>query len=323
MGGERNAIFDWARQRRLAPADVPPALRLAGVTPDAARWRQFVDRMLLGLGVLLLAAGAIFFGAFNWQELGRFAKFALAEIPIVVAIAVCWRFGLESTVGKVALLAAAVFTGALLALVGQVYQTGADNFELFVAWALAVTAWVAVARLPALVLLWLALLHMAIYLYFDARDGLFGLLFSPLGIVWLVFALDTATLIVWEFLAAAGVTWLRERWAIRVVAFLSGGAITALAVWSGINFSRTGAWPFVAYALWLAAAWWAYRRRSVDLFILAGAVLSVIVVMTALLTKLMLRHGDAGSLLLIGLAVIGGATLGAWWLRRIAAEGRT
>ena len=323
MGGERNAIFDWARQRRLAPADVPPALRLAGVTPDAARWRQFVDRLLLGLGVLLLAAGAIFFGAFNWQELGRFAKFALAEIPIVVAIAVCWRFGLESTVGKAALLAAAVFTGALLALVGQVYQTGADNFELFVAWALAITAWVAVARLPALVLFWLALLHMAIYLYFDARGGLFGLLFSPLGIVWLVFALDTAALIVWEILAAAGMTWLRERWAIRVVAFASGGTVTSLAIWSGVNFSRTGAWPLLAYALWLAAVGWAYRRRSVDLFILAGAVLSVIVVMTALLTKLMLRQGDAGSFLLIGLAVIAGATLGAWWLRGIAAEGRT
>jgi len=323
MSGERSAIFDWAQQRRLAPAAVPAALRLAGVTPDASGWPRFVDRLLLGLGVLLVAAGAIFFGAFNWQELGRFAKFALAEIPIVVAIAVCWRFGLDSTVGKSALFAAALFTGALLALVGQVYQTGADNFELFVAWALAITVWVAVARLPALVLLWLALLHAAIYFYFDARGGLFGLLFSPLEIVWFVFALDTAVLIAWEGLAAAGVTWLRERWAIRVVAFLSGGAITALAVWSGVNFSHTGAWPLVAYALWLACAYWAYRHRSVDLFILAGGVLSVIVVMTVLLAMLMLRHDNAGSFLLIGLAVIGGATVGAWWLRGIAAGERT
>jgi len=49
----------------------------------------------------------------------------------------------------------------------------------------------------------------------------------------------------------------------------------------------------------------------------------VIVVMTVLLAMLMLRHGNAGSFLVIGLAVIGGATLGAWWLRGIAAGERT
>ena len=43
-----------------------------------------------------------------------------------------------------------LFTGALLALVGQTYQTGADTYELFALWAFAITAWVAVARLPAL-----------------------------------------------------------------------------------------------------------------------------------------------------------------------------
>ena len=74
MSEGRNAIFDWAQQRRLAPAAVPMALRLAGVTPDAAQWRQFIDRLLLGLGVLMLATGTIFFLAANWQELGRYRQ---------------------------------------------------------------------------------------------------------------------------------------------------------------------------------------------------------------------------------------------------------
>jgi uncharacterized membrane protein len=326
MSGGRSAIFDWAQQQRLAPAAVPMALRLAGVTPDAARWRQFIDRLLLGLSVLMVAAGAIFFLTFNWHELGRYAKFALAEMPIVVAIAACWRFGLDSTPGKAALVAAALFTGALLALVGQTYQTGADTFELFALWALAITAWVAVSRLPALWLLWLAILHVAIFLYLGTFDTILRGSFGLREMLWLVFALDTLALIAWEGLAASGIVWLRERWAVRVIAFTAGTAVTALAVWSGFDHKHADASPLVAYfayVAWLAAVLWAYRWRTVDLFVLAGAVLSVIVVVTVALSSQLIGHGGAGAFLLIGLVVIAGAAAGAWWLRGIAAGDRT
>ncbi|MET0204922.1 MAG: DUF2157 domain-containing protein [Casimicrobiaceae bacterium] len=61
----------------------------------------------------------------------------------MIALAV-WR-GLDTLPGKAALVAA-LLAGALLALVGQVYQTGADTFELFAAWAVAIV--VLVARMP-------------------------------------------------------------------------------------------------------------------------------------------------------------------------------
>ena len=46
--------------------------------------------------------------------------------------------------GKAALLAASLFVGALLALIGQIYQTGADTFEMFAAWAALILPWVLV-----------------------------------------------------------------------------------------------------------------------------------------------------------------------------------
>jgi uncharacterized membrane protein len=321
MSGARDAIFEWAQQRRLAPADLPAALRLAGVAPDAARWRQFIDRLLLGLGAIMVAAGVVFFVAFNWHALGRFSKFAMAEIPIVVSVAVCWRFGLDSNLGKAALVAASLFTGALLALVGQTYQTGADTFELFIAWALAILAWVIVSRLPALWLLWLAILHVAIYLYLGAFERFFMIAFGLRELLWLMFALDTLALIVWETLAASGIGWLRERWAIRVVAFAGGAAVTALAVWSGVDRSHPDVSPFVAYVAWLGGVLWVYRRRIVDLFVLAGAVLSMIIVVTAVLSSL-LRHGGSFAFLFIALVVIALAAAGARWLRGVAAEER-
>ena len=325
MSEGRSAIFEWAQQRRLAAAAVPMALRLAGVTPDSVQWRQFIDRLLLGLGVLMLAAGTIFFLAANWHELGRYAKFALAEIPIVVAVAACWRFGLDSTLGKTALVAASLFTGALLALVGQTYQTGADTYELFALWALAITAWVAVSRLPALWLLWLALLHVAIFLYLGTFDTILRGSFGLREMLWLVFALDTLVLIAWEALAASGIAWLRERWAVRVVAFVAGTAVTALAVWSGFerHADTSPIVAYFAYVAWLAAVLWAYRWRKVDLFVLAGAVLSVIVVVTVALSSQLISHAQPGAFLLIGLVVIAGAGMGAWWLRGVAAGDRT
>src|SRR5262245_41663812 len=104
----RATIFEWVAEGRLPQARLHEALRLAGVTPDAARCRQFIDQLLLWLGVLLLASGAILFVAANWQAMGRFTKFGLVEIPIVVAIALCaWR-GVDASAGKAALFTAAL-----------------------------------------------------------------------------------------------------------------------------------------------------------------------------------------------------------------------
>jgi hypothetical protein len=77
------------------------------------------------------------------------------------------------------------------------------------------------------------------------------------------------------------------------------------------------------YALWIAAMYWAYRVRSVDLFILAGAVLSVAVVISLGLGRALSDVRGAGSFLFIGLVLIASAATGAFWLRQVAAEERT
>lgn len=320
MNGEREAIFDWAEAGRLEPGHIAQALRVAGALPGAADWRRFVDRLLLGLAVVLLGAGVVFFVAANWSELGRFAKFALVELPIVLALAACWRFGLQTRAGKAALVAAALCTGALLALVGQVYQTGADTWELFAAWAVAISAWVVVAQMPVLWLLWLALVNVALALYFGTFGGLFGLVLGARETLWALFGLNTAALVIWEALAAGGIGWLRGRWSVRTLAATGGAAVTWLAVWSVFDSRRVGAWGVLAYVVWLGAIYWAYRRRRVDLFILAGAVLSGIVVVTAALAHHLLERESAGSFLVIGVAIVAMAAAGAWWLRQVAAE---
>jgi len=73
-------------------------------------------------------------------------------------------------------------------------------------------------------------------------------------------------------------------------------------------------------AAWLACAYGLYRRRIPDLYVLAGASLSVIVVITAFLGKHLIGHDAAGASLFIGLVVIGLSAAAGWWLKQVAKE---
>lgn len=320
MSRTRQDLVEWAEAGSIAPEHLRRALQLGGVLPDRTQWRAFLEQLLLWLGVVMLAAAAIFFLAYNWNDLGRYAKFALAESLILAALAAIWWQGLERIAGKAALLAAALFTGALLALIGQTYQTGADTFELFAAWAAAILPWALLARFPALWVLWLALANLAVVLYFQAFRGVFGVLFGPERVLWLLFGLDTLALAAWEGLALAGLAWLRERWAPRLIATAGGACVTALAVMD-IFMKNDFGWGGPAWLAWLAAAYAVYRRRIKDVYVLAGGVLSAVVVVASLLGKLLSDfRAEAGMLLLIGLAVIGMSAAGGYWLKQVANE---
>ncbi len=106
----------------------------------------------------------------------KMGKFALVEgalfvtIALYVALSFRRRFQL---IRQLLLLIASVITGSLLALFGQVYQTGADTWQLFFGWAVLIVPWVIIARFPALWLLWLELINTGLILYFGVMDFAF------------------------------------------------------------------------------------------------------------------------------------------------------
>lgn len=320
MTNVRQILFEWAEQGNLPPQNLRRALQLTGALPSAGDWRHFIERLLLWLGTVMVAAGVLFFFAYNWEDLGRFAKFGLVEALIVASLVLVWRLGLERAAGKAALLAAALLVGALLALVGQIYQTGADTYELFTAWALAILPWALIGRFPALWMLWLGIVNLAVILYDQTFSGVFDLL-GPDPILWLVFALNAIALIVWEGLDRAGVSWLRERWAPRLLATAAGIAITALAVLDLVDHAREEDGGALVWLVSMALAVFVYRRWIRDLFMLAAAVLSAIVVIASFFNDILQLDDEAVySFLVIGLLVIGLSAAGGWWLKRVAAE---
>ncbi len=312
---DRHTILAWSE--RGAIADARAALDVAGVLPGARDWRVFLDRLLLWSGAVSLAAAVVFFVAHNWNELGRFAKFGLVGLLLIAAALGYWRLGPDRAAGKASLLVASIFLGTLLAFFGQTYQTGADTWELFATWAALMIPWVLIGRFSGLWMLWIAIANVAIVLYFQVFPGMLGIVFSTERQVWTLFVFNTAALVGWE-LAAQRVAWLEERWAPRLLAIASGTTVTLLMILAIFDWRATSAAALIAYPVWLACAYAAYRNLMRDLFVLAGGCLSVIVVVTAFLGKNILHRAEGAGFLFIALVVIAMAAASGWWLKQMA-----
>lgn len=319
MADPRNEVLDWSEQGRIAPGKLRAALEVSGALPSAAQWRRFLDRLLLWMGSVMLACSVIFFFAFNWDEMGRLAKIGLVEALIIGALVLLWKLGMERADGKATLFGAALLVGGLFALIGQTYQTGADTWELFAVWAAAILPWALLGRLAPLWVLWLALLNLTVSLYFLTFGFLFGFVFSPERMMWMLFGLNTLALVIWEACAAAGFEFLRERWSVRILATASGVLITQLALLDIFDGRRSSHWGMPLWFVWMAAAYGVYRHWVKDVYVLAGGVLSLIVIITSFMTKHMPMR-DAGSLLFIGLVTIGLSATGGWWLKKVVNE---
>lgn len=314
MSGLRSEVLDWFDAGRILPGREQDVLRSAAMAPTPADWRLFLGRLTLWLGTVALASSVIFFFAFNWDELGRFAKFALVDAAIVAGLLACWRLDLDGAPGKAVLVLLCLLTGALLALTGQVYQTGADTFELFAWWALLILPWVLVGRFSPLWLVWLVLIDIALFLYFQ-------LAFDFEARLWALFALNSFALIGWEAAHRAGFDWLRDEWPPRLMAIASGAMATALMIWAIVgNVEARAALAALAYFAWAAAFYHWYRRVRPDLFMLAVGLLSVIVSVATFLSQQLLPGAGSAGYLIVGLAVIGLSAGGALWLKSAGRE---
>lgn len=104
--------------------------------PSSSERRTFLAQLLHAAGLGSLGAGVVFFVAANWPAWGLVGRFGLLEAGMALCAGVAlWRPP-PARPGQATLLLATVLTGALLALFGQTYQTGADVHELFFTWAL-------------------------------------------------------------------------------------------------------------------------------------------------------------------------------------------
>lgn len=136
-------IAQLIRTHHLDAAHARRLWQLSGLLEPPPRLARHLEQALALAAATLLGAGLVFFVAANWQAQTRGFKLLLLQAAVLApALAACvWP-----RARAVGLLLATLALGALLAFVGQTYQTGADAWQLFALWALLALPWVVLAR---------------------------------------------------------------------------------------------------------------------------------------------------------------------------------
>lgn len=314
-------LYALAQQHQLTPIALDWALQDIGVIPDRHAWRSFIDRALLVLGILLTLAGVIFFFAYNWADLPYWAKFAVLQLAILgTVLSAGWR-GLDQLSGRIALFAAAVLVGVLLSVYGQVYQTGADVFVLFLTWAILITPWVLLGCFAPLYLLLLLLLNASLILYWQQVVDPY---LEDAALSLFVCALNGSALVAWEIAWKKQVQWLRGRW----FSWIAFSSVLIALMWPTlliiIEFNRDRThWQSLGAGLYVFItlfSLWYYRYQRHDIFSLVICLLSLLVTLTTLIGRLLFEMVDDAALTFFALTlvVVGETSLATTWLRRVA-----
>ncbi|NTX59283.1 DUF2157 domain-containing protein [Myxococcus sp. CA051A] len=303
--------------RVIPPSNLERALYLSTASPPAEAWRRFVSSTLLGLGALLVLSGVIYFFAYNWAALHRFGKLGLIAAAIAGTALGARKLG-DRLAGQLCLLAASVLVGALLAVYGQAYQTGADPYELFIGWAVLILPWVAMSRFPPLWMLLVILANTGLVLFQQQVLGDTDRL-----ITWLAVALGLLNGFAWatyEHFANLRVPWLADRWMPRVLAAMTTAPLLAAGEAFIVIPSEVGSGAVVALALLVAtfaAEYALHRHLRGELFLLTIGVLSLITLITTVAGRILIVDMDADELTLFILpfVLIGQVALAVSWLR--------
>lgn len=320
----RASVLEAVARGWLGRGDIGRALTQLGGTVTADEWRRFGRAFLLVVGLLALATGLAFFVAWNWADLHRFAKLGIVAGALVLALVVrlLARPGTVLAVAMVPVLL--LLMGVLLALTGQIYQSGADRWELFALWAVIALPLVISERSFFGWLPWLGLLNTAVMLWAGTRAlGLAFLWTDSLAVYWLLAAANT----VFGVLTARGLLRCELEARIRVierVALIAAGAcMTVIAVAAVFSDNDYLVVSFAGWLGFLAGIYIAFRRWSVDLPLLAGFALSLCIVAIAVIVRVLAEVIDSLSVglgLFMALVVLGMATLAGRWLLGIQRE---
>ncbi len=206
-------------------------------------WLRWALRAMLALGVGHLLAGIIFFFAYNWDDLTPVGKFAILQSGIVISVVAALFAKLERLGGQVLLIAGSVLVGGLFAVIGQVYQTGADAFDLFGTWAILIIPWVVASRNAAHWFVWLIVVYVAFNLYaIQVLMPVGTLSFAELSCL---LTLVTAVVLAMRELAVrVGAVWLGAGWTRLVLAFAALAIVFIPAIRYPLDFIR-----FIEYIL--------------------------------------------------------------------------
>lgn len=261
-------------------------------------WQKFLRLLFISLGVGFMVSGIVFFFAYNWASLHKFIKIGLTEGLLIITTTVAFLPKIKGTIRNVFLTGASVLVGVLFAVYGQIYQTGANAYDFFLAWTVFVTLWVWVSNFAPLWLLFLVLINTTFILYSQQV----GKNSSEVFICTILFIFNVAVLISASLLAGRKI----PNWFLHIIALASASFATAGIV-IGIYEKYQGAFLILILTVAVVFAlgiWHGLKTKSG--FYLSVIPFSLIIIISALLIR---ASGEEMMILLVGLFIIATTTL--------------
>jgi len=294
---KREDIQIISRYSDLTEQAVDEALK-ANVYNDKIAWQKFLRLFFISLGVCFTVSGIVFFFAYNWENLHKFVKFGLTEGLLIVTVIIVLLPKINANFRNIILTAASVLVGVLFAVFGQIYQTGANAYDFFLAWTIFVTLWVIVSNFAPLWLLYIILINTTFILYSQQVANGWSMVF----VCATLFIINAIVLV-------SAIFWGKKKipnWFLNTVALASVSYPTIGIVVGIFNIDQTS-FPFLVLitALAYTSGIW-YGLKTKNAFYLSVIPFSLIIIVSAFIIKI----SDGGMIfLLVSLFIVLSITL--------------
>ncbi|NOQ36766.1 MAG: DUF2157 domain-containing protein [Methylococcaceae bacterium] len=286
------------------------------------QWGLWVSRLMLIIGTTLMLSGIIYFFAFNWSKITPVIKLSSIQIAIFACLIAAYLYSLQRLSGQVLLLCASVLVGVFMAVFGQIYQTGADAYQLFMMWSLFTLGWTIISNFSAQWIFWLVITNTFLVLWWDqaalpSRE-MKSMIFTYMMLV------NGIALALREYFALKGYEWLQEQWT-RVLLIFASLLIMLIPIIMIISEPSRGTESrLISSLLGLAghiAAYIVYRHKLLDMWALATTILSACIILEVAAFKVIIEVFDNEELViffLTGVMTLAIFTSAIIYLRKIA-----
>lgn len=298
---QREDIHIISRHSNLTEQGIERVLK-ENVYNDKEMWKKFLRLFFITLGIGFTTAGIIFFFAYNWADLHKFAKLGLTEALIIATTIIVLLPKIKSSTRNIILTGSSFLVGVLFAVFGQIYQTGANAYDFFLAWTVFITLWVIISNFAPLWLLYIVLINTTFILYSQqvAND------WPEILVISLLFLFNTAILIASTLLTQYKKIENIPKWFTYILAI---GSVTfaTIGMVYGILDNYHPIFPFlfaIVLLVFTLGIWHGLQSKSA--IYLSIIPLSIIIIISALLVRI---SENGGMFFIISLFIIVSVTL--------------
>jgi uncharacterized membrane protein len=293
-----------SRHSNLTADGVTRFYRASSVYAGRQNWIKFLNAALPAAGMAFSCAGVFFFFAYNWANMHPFAKLGILQGVILLLVLTSIIIKSKLFVKQILLTAASLMAGALFAVFGQIYQTGADAYDFFLGWTVFIAIWVFIADFSALWLVFIVLINTTIFYFFE-QDINFWPFIARCNIHFAVNMFATISFIYFgqvKKITRNKAGWLIQFIALAAIASLTFSVIDSIFENQHIHTTIAVVCLLIFYSL---ALWYGVLTKS--LFWIGSICFSLIAIASALFTKPF--DADSGIFLFIAVFVIGSTSV--------------